>query len=221
MGRLCDAKVSFYKMERVEADGRYWVRGTTNIPPGLTDYFACMTQEFAAHPFLDWVRAQKREAQEAPTGIGTTSGSATPTPAGPITVPMWQVGDEWQYAYKGASESGTYAVIVNRLEMLDGVNHYVVKAGTRESLYRVSDLAISAERLDGVVVSRDTPPRLRYDWPLTVGKSRAVKITWRNKNTNAVIAETWYAPDVKQWIKVREFLRAGIRERELFAFKLK
>jgi len=138
------------------------------------------------------------------------------------------------------------------------VPHYVIKVGTREIFYRVSDLAASIERVNGVVVRRDTPSRLVYTWPLTVGKSweqsnrderpvdrqttdrnslwtveadetvtvlagtfRTIKITWRNKNTGALLYEMWYAPDVKQWVKIREILSNGQRERELIAFKLK
>ena len=84
--------------------------------------------------------------------------------------PVWQVGDEWQYSYKGPSDSGTYVWSVNRIESLDGITHYVIKSGTREILYRVSDLAFSLERVDGVVVTRERPSRLSYVWPLTVGK---------------------------------------------------
>ncbi len=172
--------------------------------------------------------------------------------------PVWKIGDEWQYAYKSPTDSGTYVWSVNRVELLDGVEHYVIKSGTREIFYRVSDLASSLERVDGVVISRDTPSRLAYVWPLTVGKTweqsnrqerpvdrttldrnsvwtvdtdetitvpagtfRTMKITWRNKNTGALIYQMWYSPDVKQWIKIREILSNGQRERELMSFKLK
>jgi hypothetical protein len=53
------------------------------------------------------------------------------------------------------------------------------------------------------------------------GTFRTLKITWRNKNTNALFYEEWYAPDVKQWVKIREVLSNGIRERELISFKPK
>ena len=32
MGRICDGKSPFWRIERVEADGRYWVQGATNAP---------------------------------------------------------------------------------------------------------------------------------------------------------------------------------------------
>jgi hypothetical protein len=242
------------QLERVEPDGRYWV-----ISLHYTQYqfFDCMNAQFKAHPFFDWAKAQKREASQPPVAVGSIAVVAS-APSGPVTAPVWQVGDEWQYAYKSPSNSGTYVWSVNRVESLDGVPHYVIKTGTREIFYRVSDLAGSLERVNGVVVNRDTPSALQYVWPLAVGKSwedsyrqerpvdrtttdrnllytvdveetvtvpagtfRTLKITRRNKNTNSVIYEIWYAPDVKQWVKIREFLSNGIRERELIAFKLK
>jgi hypothetical protein len=112
--------------------------------------------------------------------------------------------------------------------------------------------------LGGAVVLRDTPSRIHYSWPLSVGKTweqaykqerpvdrqtfnrstvwtieteeavtvpagafKAIKITSTNKNTGATIYDMWYAPEVKQWVKIREILSNGIRERELIGFKLK
>src|SRR5262249_23242034 len=53
--------------------------------------------------------------------------------------------------------------------------HYVIKTGTREIFYRKSDHASSRETVDGVIVTRHTPPRLLYMWPLAVGQ------TWEQK----------------------------------------
>jgi hypothetical protein len=215
-----------------------------------------MTGRFKAHPYLDWLKT--RQASAPPSSIVVASPAAGPALAGPIAVPVWTVGDEWEYAYPSPSDSGTYVWSVNRLEMLDGVQHYVIKGGAREIFYRVSDLASSLERVDGVVVVRHTPPRLSYSWPLTPGKAweqdsrderpvdrlttnrksvwavesgetvavpagtfRALRIVWRNRNTSAVLYEMWYAPAVKQWVKIREVLSNGIRERELVSFKLR
>jgi hypothetical protein len=172
--------------------------------------------------------------------------------------PVWQVGDEWQYAFKSPSGSWIYAWSVDRIETLDGVAHYVIKEDTREIAYRVSDLATSLERANGVVTDHYTPSHPSYPWPLSAGMSweesyrqerpadgrtwemarvytvegeetvtvpagtfRSLKITWRNKNSRTVMQELWYAPDVKQSVKIREVLSNGIRERELIAFRLK
>jgi hypothetical protein len=258
MGRNCETPTT--KLERVAPDGRYWIQARGDASLASTEYprfFACMKDQFQAHPFLDWLKAQKRDAKQPPVAVGSASPAAA-APSGPIMAPVWKIGDEWQYAYKSPTESGTYVWSVSRLEMLDGVQHYVIKSGTREIFYRVSDLASSLERVDGVVVSRETPSRLNFSFPLTVGKSweqahrqerpvdrqttnynsvwtveaeetvtvpagifRTMKITRRNKNTGALILEMWVAPDVKQFVKIREILSNGQRERELTSFKLK
>ena len=194
----------------------------------------------------------------APVTADDSTGTVAAAPSGPVTAPVWQVGNEWKYSYKGPSDSGTYVWSVNRIESVDGSPHYVIKSGAREILFRVSDLAFSLERINGVVVSRESPSRLSYVWPLTVGKTweqstvregpvdrqtvtrdslytvvaeetitvpagtfRTFKIVWRHKHTRALINELWYAPDVKQLVKIRESLWNGIGERELLGFMVK
>jgi hypothetical protein len=258
MGKSCETPTT--KIERVAPDGRYWIQARGDAGLASTEYpkfFACMKDQFKAHPFFDWAKAQKRDATLSPIAVGSTN-AITSASSGRIMAPIWQVGDEWQYAYKSPSDSGTFVWFVERIGSIDGIPHYVIKTGTREIFYRVSDLASSLERVDGVVVRRETPSRLVYTWPLTVGKSweqstqderpvdrqttsrnnlwtveaeepvtvlagtfRALRITWRNKNTGALLYEMWYAPDVKQMVKIREILSSGQRERELISFKLK
>lgn len=262
MGANCARTGQFMggtRVVRVAPDGRYWVFAPGEAMVMRDEYprfFACMKEQYQAHPFLDWLKAQKREAQGPLAAVGSTSVAAF-LPSGPIVAPVWQVGDEWQYAYKSPSDSGSYVWSVNRIETLDGDQHYVIKTGTREIFYRTTDLASSIERVDGVIVVRNTPSRTSFTWPLTLGKSweqgyqeerpvdrstsnrvstwqveseetvtvpagifRAFKIASRNKNTGALIYEMWYAPEVKQWVKIREVLTTGIRERELISFKL-
>ncbi len=254
LGKACNTSDVF--MERVNPDGRYfvWTRVSTG-ESRYQAYFACMREQFKASPYLDWIKARQASALQPGT---IPSLANTPNVAGPIMAPVWHVGDEWEYAYKSPSGSGTYVWSVNRFEMLDGVQHYVIKTGTREIFYRVSDFASSLERVDGAIVSRETPSRLNFSFPLTVGKSweqshrqerpvdrqttddnsiwtieaeetitvpagtfRTMKITRRNKNTGALGHEMWVAPDVKQFVKIREILSNGQRERELVSFKLK
>ena len=106
-----------------------------------------------------------------PVIAGESRGAAAAASSGLVMAPVWQVGDEWRYSYKSPSDSGTFVWSVNRIESLDEIPHYVIKSGTREILYRVSDLAFSLERVDGVVVDRAKPARLSYVWPLAVGKT--------------------------------------------------
>ena len=258
--KVCDTRTATLRVSRISADGKqlWWQPTTGPWEMEIPVYLACLREQYALHPYLDWIKARQG------TSVAALSAPSVPTPAsnsvatGPVAAPLWRVGDEWEYAYKSPSDSGTYVWSVNRVEMLDGVQHYVIKVGTREIFYRVSDLASSLERVDGVVIQRDTPSRLSYMWPLTVGKTweqthrqerpvdrtttdrnshwtaeseetvtvpagtfRTLKIAWRNKNTGVLIYEMWYAPDVKQWVKIREVLSNGIREREMVSFKLK
>jgi hypothetical protein len=244
------------KVDRVEPSGRYW----TNVVMGpfesdIPVLHSCMQEQYKAHPYLDWLKARQASAPQSGT---MPSPATTPNVTGPIMAPVWYVGDEWEYAYKSPSDSGTFVWFVNRIETLETVEHYVIKAGTREIFYRVSDLASSLERVNGVVAIRNSPSRLSFAWPLTVGKTweqsfreerlvdrqtldrdtlwtveadetvtvlagtfRTVRIAWRNKKSNVLLYEMWYAPHVKQWVKIREVLSGGIRERELLAYKLK
>lgn len=173
MGRICDNRSNTWYMDKVESDGSYTIRGATNSIGGPNlPYFQCMNEQFRARPFLDWAKAQKRDAQQPVVAVGSKAPD-TLVPPGPVTVPVWKVGDEWQYAYKSPSGSGTYVWAVDRFDVVDGVRHYVIRSSIRETFIRVSDLASSLVRDDGVVVTRETPSRLDYDWPLTVGKSWA------------------------------------------------
>jgi hypothetical protein len=258
MGRNCETPTT--KIERVAPDGRYWIQahgigGSTSAE--YQRFFACMKEQFQAHPFLDWAKAQKREATQPPSAVGSIEGEPKRVSTNPMPAPVWKVGDEWQYAYKSPTDSGSYVWKVDRLESLDGDAHYVIKTGTREILYRVSDFATTLERVNGVVVLRETPSRHAFDWPLAVGKSweqshrqerpvdrttmdrqsvwtvdaeevvtvpagtfQSLKITWRNKNSGALLSEMWIAPDAKQMVKLREILSNGERVRELMSFKV-
>src|SRR5262245_20279893 len=170
MGRQCETPTT--KLERVAPDGKYWIQARGDAGVASTEYprfFACMKEQFQAQPFLEWARARGR--QVAQSSRVDPTGSTASSPLGSIAVPVWKVGDEWQFAYKSPTDSGTYVWAVNRVESLEGVGYYVIRTGNREILYRVSDLAPSLERVDGVVVMRDTPPRMAYLWPLEVGKT--------------------------------------------------
>lgn len=250
-----ELRVSTMSISRVEPDGRYWSNSTAGpFEAEWPRVQACMNAQFRAHPYLDWLKARSASAAASSGVIPPTSALAALSD--PVMVPVWNVGDWWEYAYKSPSDSGSYVWSVDRLEVLDGTQHYVIKSGTREIFYRASDLASSIERVDGVVVLRHTPARMSYSWPLAPGKVwdqdtrderpvdrqttnrkstwavegeetvtvpagsfRTFKIVWRNRNTSALLYEMWYAPAVKQWVKIREVLANGVRERELVGFK--
>lgn len=50
---------------------------------------------------------------------------------------------------------------------------------------------------------------------------RAVKVVVRLKETSAPLFEAWYAPELAQVVFLREHLSSGLRERELFAYRLR
>jgi hypothetical protein len=85
--------------------------------------------------------------------------------------PVWRPGYEWAYRQESPAGTGTFVWSVDREEAVDGVPHYVIKSGTRELFYRKSDLALSRETLDGVVVLKNTPARFYYVWPMRVGQT--------------------------------------------------
>lgn len=164
-----ELRLSTMSISRVEPDGRYWSNSTTGpFEAEWPRVQACMNAQFRVHPYLDWLKARSASAQASSGVIPPTSAPAALSD--PVMVPVWNVGDWWEYAYKSPSDNGSYVWSVDRLEVLDGTQHYVIKSGTREIFYRASDLASSIERVDGVVVLRHTPARMSYSWPLAPRK---------------------------------------------------
>ena len=87
MGRICDAKSPFWRMERVEADGRYLVQGATNAPPGRNDYVACMQEQFTKTPYREWL-SQRATALESAPVAPSSSGSVTSSTATTTQSPL-------------------------------------------------------------------------------------------------------------------------------------
>src|SRR5262249_44964021 len=82
---------------------------------------------------------------------------------------VWRPGDEWVYRSESAAGSGTYVWSMDREEAIDGIPHYVIKTGTREIFYRKSDLAVTRETVNGMIVLDNKPSRLQLVWPLQIG----------------------------------------------------
>lgn len=106
--------------------------------------------------------------------VAPPSSSPQPPPvfASPLSgfpAPVWHVGDEWTFRWESPDGQGEYTWTVNRMERVDGIEHYVVRSGPREIYFRVADLATSLETLSGRVERRNLPPRLGFSWPLTTG----------------------------------------------------
>ena len=185
MGRICDARSPFWRMERVEADGRYVVQGATNAPPGRNDYVACMQEQFTKTPYREWL-SQRANALEsapvAPSSSGSVTSSTATTTQSPLATtsvgasleralkPTWTVGDEWSYRWQSPEGKGTFVWVVDRFENTDGIDSVVVKSGSRESFYRREDGALRHSTVNGRVESRFNPPFLSLPFPLEVGK---------------------------------------------------
>lgn len=121
--------------------------------------------------------ARVRQRSASGTGKGREGVNPTELPRGRVTstqrmteAPVWKPGYEWAYRYESPAGNGTFVWSVDREEALDGVPHYVIKSGAREIFYRKSDLALSRETVDGVVVLKNTPARFYYVWPMRVGQ---------------------------------------------------
>ena len=232
--QVCKAEVPGFRITQVAPDGRYGL---------LVDDAGKATR---AQQCMD------REVQSLATPPAATTGVAA------LNAPVWNVGDEWAYRYYGAIMAGTFVWSVVRAEVMDDFECYVVKEGDREIFWRKRDLALVREVANGLVVRRDVPPRLYYQWPLVVGnrwqqdltfenwrdkitssltfswevvgaeqltvpagRFHTLKIVSRNERMQRTINEWWYAPEVKQFVKIHEWRDAGEHTRELIAYKLR
>lgn len=192
---------------------------------------------------------------------GATVGTGPSSPAAPVPVPTWKPGDQWTFWWENPRGSGTFVWSVDREQLVDGTEYYVIKSGTtREFFYQKADLAWRMEVVNGTVESRANPAQLRYVWPLTVGGAwdqtvivttdrqgnsstetrartcqvtgeetvtvaagvyRTVKTVCRDKVTNEVVSQMWYAPEAKHWVKEWSRFPWGVQERELMAVKFR
>jgi hypothetical protein len=236
-------------LNRITPDGRIWVTYMADHGNALREWQEC-----------DRKAAAEQGRQQAASSAPSRAAVARPKGAdalGPIQAPVWNVGDEWAYRYESPSGAGTFVWAVDRIELLDGQEHYVIKTGTREIFYRTADFAFTRESLDGAVVRRDTPANWRWtNFPMAVGDSWSMKfreerpldgqtedvarscrvegeeavtvpagtfptfrVVCRNTRNDAWYMTSWYAPQIKQAVRV-EFAVTGSRQtRELIKYR--
>ncbi len=154
-------------LQRITPDGRIWVTYTGDHGSALREWQECDRRAATQ-------QGQRRTASTSPSQSQVTSGAvAVPRP---IQAPVWKVGNEWAYRYETPSSSGTFVWSVDRVESYEDQPYYVVKTGSREIFYRVSDLAYSQETMDKAVVRRVTPADWRWVvFPLETGRSWDMK----------------------------------------------
>jgi hypothetical protein len=154
-------------LQRITRDGQIWVTYTADHGTALRDWQECERTAFAE-------QGRRRTAATAPRQSQTASGAVIAQR--PIQAPVWKVGNEWAYRYENPSSSGTFVWSVDRLESCEDQPHYVVKTGSREIFYRVSDLAFSQETVDKAAVRRVTLSDWRWvAFPLEAGRSWDMK----------------------------------------------
>jgi hypothetical protein len=145
------------QVDRVEPDGRIWWYSRTG---GETAYRECLRDagiEQAQHRAMP---------QSAVAALGTAGAVSTSN----VAAPVWKVGDEWAYRQEAPDRAVTFVWSVDDIEKLDGVDHYVVKSGTRNIYLRTSDGAVTLEKVSGKPVNRYTPAWVLFGWPLSPGK---------------------------------------------------
>jgi len=150
------------QLKEIRQDGQIWVTYTG-------DYAAwqeCIRKARAG-------QAQRGVAAVPAATAAALQGSAA---VGPVVAPVWKVGEEWAFRYENPSGVGTFVWEVDRIEPLGGIPHYVIKTGSRRIYYRVEDLALTREEVDGKIVREITPSMWRWvNFPMRVGASWAVK----------------------------------------------
>lgn len=158
--KMCD-NISGVTLKEVRTDGQIWVYYTSN----LTAWQECDRKAAAA---------QGRTAAAPPPASQVIPARAVGS--GPIVLPTWKVGSEWAYRYETPAGTGTFVWSLDRIETYDGQPHYVIKTGTREIFYRVTDLAFSLETVNKEAVRRVMPSDWRWvAFPLEPGKSWDMK----------------------------------------------
>jgi len=140
MARICDARVAFWKMEQVNADSSYLIRGASNAPPGRDDYFACMQEQFAREPYGRWLALRSRAAAEGRPALAAGPTSSQHPQA--VVVPI-QIIDNVVLVpvVLGRSQGGTL--------LLDTGSQHTI-------------LTPEAAKRAGLIASTDTPTRAMY-----------------------------------------------------------
>jgi len=151
------------RMDRVESDGRIWVKYYSAAE--YRDWSACVNTIRAE-------QGRRNVGATAPMAVGAAAIPAAPVASLiPASRPVWRVGDEWAYRWESPQGAGTFVWSVDREEVVDGVEYYVLKTGQREIFLRKGDLAVSVDKVSGDIETRYVPPRPILAWPLAPGKS--------------------------------------------------
>jgi hypothetical protein len=227
------------QIDRVEPSGRWWWR-TSDGSHGRQELEACMQQEVAR-----WKSSSPSRSAVLPPADPTTPPVWRPgeewafrseTPAGSITF-VWSVDREEvldgvpHYVIK----SGAREIFFRRSDFAlsrETVDGAIVLNNMPARFYYVWPMRVG-QSWDQTILEerpRDRQTNERVDTvtveteetvTVPAGTFKTMKIICRNKKTGAIRYESWYSLELKQMVKTRENLGAGLRVRELIAFKLR
>jgi hypothetical protein len=166
-GKACESVSSGWRLSRVDTAGNYWISGEG--PAGIPLFRQCMAEQYKKQPFNDWLRAQQSQPSSSasnpqPKEAGAKEVAGPPPPgmrdssAATVGGTVWKPGYTWTYRYESSRESGTFAWIMDREELLDGTTFYVLRQGSREVYVRKSDFAYYIDKVNGEIEIRSTPP---------------------------------------------------------------
>jgi hypothetical protein len=234
-------------LTRVDLDGRYWIQGLAGSY-GFGDTQTCISEQVAkmgqapppglsSAPAAPVAPAVLAAQVAAPTWKpGDEWAFSYDSPSGKGTY-VWAVDRE--EAVAGVPHyvirAGTREIFYRKSDLamtLETVNGAPVLKVAPSRLAYVWPLSVgqtwqqavheerpgarqTAEREDVVTVEAEETVTV------PAGTFRTLKIVYRNKGTGAIRYEAWYAPELKQLVQLRERLEAGLRTRELIAYKLR
>ena len=150
------------QLKEIRPDGQIWVWNTSD----LSAWRECI---------------KKAREDQATKGLAKVPAAAAEpvqvsAARGPVAAPIWKAGDEWAFRTDGPSGLDTFVWEVDRVEAIGGVPHYVVKTGSRRIYYRVDDLGLTREEVEGKIVREITPSTWRWvAFPMAVGASWTMK----------------------------------------------
>lgn len=123
-------------------------------------------------------KAAEEQSRRVAVSPPPPTATGQPLASGPAVAPVWKPGYEWAFRWESPRGKGTFVWSVDREEIIEGVEYYVVKSGTtREIYWRKADLAYYMDKVEGVVETRHMPPSNWYAWPLSPGKTWELRYT--------------------------------------------
>jgi hypothetical protein len=163
------------QLTRIDVDGGiHWFGLAGSF--GFADAQNCIQEKYR-----EGTRAMEKRASISTTPAAAPAGASAVS--GTISIPTWNVGDEWAFRWESPSGKGTFVWSVDRKEVLDGVEHFVIGSGTRDMYYRAADGALMLQKLSGNVVERYVPGQTLISFPLFVGKR------WEDRYTEEKLSD--------------------------------